>query len=348
MSAPMDGKDLAVLGLEGAGLGAPEAIDSPRVGVAEAKGMAEPLLAALVALSPVEIATTPCDSSTLESIGVRAETWDRDPRCVKLVGPSPNDPLDVRLAGAPEALWVSGDEPGVAWLDLSLSGAFVVGSAEGRVVGRPEPDGVTLWPVLRTLDLPVLAGLEAPLDEWLAAAEDPWLEAEAAAAALPGDPWSVAVGAGLVARLAALTPAGAREIVDATSSGRAIPDLVSPRLWARRLGAADVSTIEILALAEVDRVSGPLEALEEEDELDGEARATVWIRACRGRDDLECAAVLLREAGRPDVLDAALSVLDRLGNELRATIDLRGLPGDERLHRAGETDPFAWWALDRL
>ncbi len=347
MSASMDGTVLAALGLEGAELGEPEATDSPAVGVAEAKGMAEPLLAALVALSPAAVATTPFDSNALESIGVRAETWDRDPRCVKLVGPSLDVPLDVRLAGAPEALWTSGDEPGVAWLDLSLSGAFVVASEAGRVVGRPEPGGITLWPVLRTFDLPALVGLEAPLDEWLAAAKDPWLEAEAAAAALPGDPWSVAVGAGLVARLAALTPAAVRDVVEATTAGRAVPALVAPRLWARSLRPEDLSTIERLALAEVDRVFGTLEALEEEDDLDAEARASVWSRTCRGRDDLECAALLLREAGRSDALDAALSTLDRLGAELRATVDPRQLAGDERLHRAAEADPLAWWAVDR-
>ena len=152
------------------------------------------------------------------------------------------------------------------------------------------------------------------------------------------------VAAGLCARLyEPFTPRGRTELVTRWLQGQAQDPGVHVRRWARSLLPEELDTLQDLALAVVDRVSGLLDHLEA-----SMAPSEDWWRLalhdlCVERDDLESVAFLLAEARRADRLQPALRGLDEAATRFAASIPLVIEVDDEQLRRARLGDPFAWW-----
>ncbi len=320
---------LAELGLSGYELGEAGVVELPESLVGQALGL--PRLADLRALvmGPVVLAV-------LAAAGIEAHVSADGSRVAKFLSPSPDVPLAVRtLSGGGGVL--PSDEKDVVWVDLRSVGAFLLEGGGHRVVCVVEGDRLTVRELVRAVALEPLATVPAP-EGWLGMTGDAWLNEQVGERLAVGDSWSVGVAAGMQARLT--EPA-----VPVAPGGVPDASITQPRLWMRSLPAAEASTLERLALAEVDRLNGMLDELLSvpEDADLSEDWCSDWLRACESRDDLEGMRLLLSEAGRAEALSQQLALVDRAGSSLRMRAPLATVAPGERLRRARLIDPDAWW-----
>jgi len=336
--APSREELLAALGLAGDELGEAETVAWPAPGVGEARGLdVRELRQAVLA----NLRVVPIGAGLLGSAGLLGFVSADASGLVKLVA---KGSVSVRVEPSREA-WTfqRPDEPDVAWVDASRSGPFLVETASGRLLLSVESGQLVLRAVAPRVALPPGADIEEPADGWMRASRDEWLAGEVARTLRTRGPWSVCVAAGEHARLADDAAYGEpKAVVEAQMRGESVSGLAAPRRWVRSLGAAQVSTMSRLALAEADRLSGIAGTLERADP-ETDAWREGWRRLCHSRDDLEGVRVLLAERGASGELDARVAALDRAGRSLRASAPLARLGRDERLRRARLADPDAWW-----
>lgn len=330
MTDRLDDFLLDELGLAGAQLDLALPLAWPESDVGAASGVGAALtLAALAAGAP----TAPLAHPALARAGLTAAYALDDRRLIELAS---DEPIVVRTTtlAAVGALLRSPEHPQVAWLDLARSGPVRVSTSRLTLLLVPGEQVLELCEV-RAAATPITA----PLARWIADGSDPWVASQVRPLATAGDDWSVAVGAGLFARLVEPSALSAERRA-ALLSGHVDPELAAPRQWARALSPAVAATLEQLAVTHADGLAPALARLVTGDRGD-------WVAVCHSRDDLEGVALLLREAGGGERLAAALDRLDRAGRSARAGVPLAQVARDERLRRAGLRDPDAWWGLAR-
>lgn len=320
---------LAELGLSGCELGDPEVIELPEGLVGQAKGL--PTISELKSRVMV-----PVVAAVLTAAGFQAQIAADGSRVVKFLSPSPDQPLVVRaLSPGGSGGVMPSEEKDVAWVNLGAAGTFLLEAGGRRLIGEVDGDRLLLREVAAAVALEPLAEIPVPGGEWLGMTSDTWLNERVGERLAVGDAWSVGVAAGMQARLTnppkPVAPGGS---LDAS--------ITRPRQWARALPSSEASTLERLALAEVDRLNGMLDSLAAADEVGDDWRSD-WLRACESRDDLEGLRLLLAEAGRAGALTEQLAVLDRAGAELRMRAPLAQVAPGERLRRARLLDADAWW-----
>ncbi len=322
---------LAELGLSGLELGEVEVVDLPEGLVGQAMGI--PTLAELRTrvMAPMALAV-------LTAVGIQGHVSPEGSRVVKFLSPSPGEPLIVRaLARSGAGGVIPSDDADVVWVDLRAAEAFLLEGGGRRVVCLVEGDRLLVREVAPAVALEPLAAIPVP-EGWLGMSSDAWVNEQVAERLAVGDSWSVGVAAGMQARLVQpARPVAPGGVLEAS--------ITRPRAWARALPAAEASTLERLALAEVDRLNGLLDelaALPADADPSAEWRSD-WLRACESRDDLEGMRLLLFEAGRAEALSQQLALVDRAGSSLRMRAPLASVPPGERLRRARLMDPDAWW-----
>lgn len=192
---------------------------------------------------------------------------------------------------------------------------------------------------LATIDpTPVLAWRRDVDDAWLREQMGAWLDDGV------DDAWSVAVAAGLYARLRPL-PRGeaATAAVERLLAGEV--DVIEGRAWtwARALTPAQVETLRDLLVAACSSMTADLVALADEVDDDGLIRV-----AFHRRDDLACVIALLAERGAMTGLWPLVRRVDVVGRGVLVALSTprlrRVLGDDERLFRALALTPDAWWA----
>lgn len=320
---------LTELGLSEFELGAAEAVELPAALVGQAKGI--PTLSDLRSRVMVPVA-----AAVLTAAGFQAQIAADGSRVVRFLSSSPDQPLVAHtLSASGFSGVIASGEKDVVWIDLNAAGMFLLEGGGRRVIAEVEEERLLLRELAPGVALARLSAIPAPQGGWLGMTSDTWLNDRVAELMAIGDSWSVGIAAGMQARLTnPAKPVAPGEVLDAS--------ITRPRQWARALTAAEASTLERLALAEVDRLNGVLDDLTVAGELDDDW-CLDWVRACESRDDLEGLRLLLAEAGRAAVLTDQLAVVDRAGVELRMRAPLARVSPGERLHRARLLDVDSWW-----
>jgi len=164
----------------------------------------------------------------------------------------------------------------------------------------------------------------------------PWLRH--LAGEMAGSPWVLdrVAAAGLLARLWRPVDRAERdETLRSLVAGTTDTPTGRARRWARDLGPADVGEIARVALGDAGR----------QRDFPGDPPGQEGLLAAlHQRDDLECIAWVLAEAGQGRDLVASLGDLDlELQRHLAAVAPGPGVATDERLLEVAATEPGAWW-----
>jgi len=256
-------------------------------------------------------------------------------------------PLHVRVPDGHDAshlTYVPDEDPGTAYLDMSMSLAMIVRAGSDIVLVDSDAAGLRATPLMpSSLALSALTSLP-DVTSWCGDAADPWLVEQVQPLAASPEAWSRVVAAGMLARL--LTPADgaqARAWLAALREGAVDAALAGPRRWVRSLGDADAQAILDVVVSECASLT-----LDIEDVVDDvHAAREGWDDAAREvayrRDDLEGVLVLLDARGADAPVRAALAAVDRAGTWLQAALPADWASGDERLRRAALKVPGAWW-----
>lgn len=185
--------------------------------------------------------------------------------------------------------------------------------------------------------------LPAPdLAPWIG--DDAWLAASVAARLRAGTPIEVAQAVGEVWRLRRRRPEAVREHLAALLAGRPVAALDPPRAWAGGLSAEDRDQLERRGLVAVELLETQLDDALDEADVDDPSWQRRLLGLCHRRDALEGLVLVLQGAGGGAALTTALAELDDRGQAVFG--GLRDWPApadDERLRRAAELDPDAWW-----
>ncbi len=218
-----------------------------------------------------------------------------------------------------------------------LDAALIVRAAPGTnrllefvLLEQPDPDAP------RALPAPDVVA-------WIG--DDAWLTASVAERLRAGTPIEVAQAVGDVWRLRRRSPEATREHLAALLAGRPVAAFDPPRAWAGALPAEDRDRLERRGLAAVDLLETQLDDALDEADVDDPAWQRRLLALCHRRDALEGLLLVLQGAGGGAALATALAALDDRGQAVFG--GLRDWPApadDERLRRAAELDPDAWWA----
>jgi len=153
-----------------------------------------------------------------------------------------------------------------------------------------------------------------------------------------------AVAVGLVARLAAPAEGRAGAVLEqllAEGDGAAPAPV---QVWAAARSPEELSELEEAAVEAANRLGRRLEAVVQAAESDAPDAAALARRLLLGRDDLECALVVLGAAGAGAVLAESLAILDSAACEhLDLLSDLPDVADDPRLRAVAWQEPLAWW-----
>jgi hypothetical protein len=330
-------------GLVDAELGVPQHLRFPSPTTEQAKGFGTVLT--LAAILTGEAQTLPVSLGVLDRLGIQVRALADEPRWLKFASARPGEPIQLQLAQPnSDAVSQLPEHRDVIVVDTTRSGAIVITTSKGKALLIPTETRVQVYPVRAAPDLLPFEAVSAPVVDWVAESGDLWLSEQVGELAAAGDTWSIAVAAGMCAGL--LEPGSAastRGIVAATLRGTVDPQRARPRSWARSLTPSQLSTLERLALAELDRLHEGLEAVARSSEADDADWRADWVEVCVTRQGIEGVALLLGEARRARPLREALDVVDREGRRLRLGIPLTDIPTNEVLRRATLRDPFCWW-----
>lgn len=291
-------------------------------------------------------------SRKLELLGGRLGRLDTRPGLLRVQSAESEAP---RVFGgeADSRRSLTDDESGTLFLDLSGRSQPVGLRLPGGLEAALKWDGRDLLIRIRepgraSPEPPALP--EPPLEEWLAGESDAWLAQEIEQQSDAGA-WGQAVAAGLVHRFRSHRLGR----FDAELLGGGELSALAPvRAWSGTLDERRLRALERLLLAEVDWLHRELAALSESLSPDDEEWQDDLLGFLRRRDDLQCAFVLLegarmagvRLAGDEAPDGAALRALQALDAEGRCLVRAlpTGLPlADERLARALDATPDAWW-----
>ena len=337
---------LAQFGLSGVELGPAEKVDWPAPAADEAKGTAT-LLFASALLTAQPPATEEARIDTLDRAGLMVRVVAQEPRILKLSSSYPEAGIEVQAPHAKkDAVASSREYPDVVVVDTRKSGRFLVQIQGNRVICAPSDEGLETRPVVGTPRAHALERVPGPeLELWLNDCRDAWLVDHVTALREAGDSWSVTVAAGAYARLIEPEAAeAARARVEALLTGKVDEQLARPRRWIRGLSGEQLSTLEDLARAEIDRLHEGLQDVAAAVEAADSTWTSDWIATCRGRDDLEGVLLLLREIGRETAIAVPVAALDREGRRTRLGVPPFAGALDEQLRRASRRNPDAWWA----
>lgn len=349
MMPPLAQDQLRVLGMLGVTIGAGELLPFP-VEVARGLDMSgvPKSLPVLFQLRFQDVHFQEARVGVLEDFGSRIEVLRENPAIVKLIGAPGSTTAFRSLRNGDAATRVDADDPATRYVDLERSGPARIDVDDGNgVLILLETDGIRFFPILRApvrIDAP--SDIISPAEEWCATCDDDWLVEQVRGRLVLHDPWQHGVAAGLYARL--FEPQSrlrVRELLDRMRAREPDQDLAAPRLWARSLSAAQLATLEELALVEIDRSYASLSDLEETMAPDEAAWREDLLAVCHQRDDVESVRVLLREAGCGELITAALDALDCEGELLVSSIPRIIRLRDERLRRVLLRDPTAWWSV---
>lgn len=274
--------------------------------------------------------------------GVRVQYAAENPRLLRVLMP-PGVRPEVRAAGEEGQAWALDADAVV--LDTGRTGpVLVMGPGGVGVAIEPGPVYTDFAPVYRQrLEVPPLVRIESPVGEWTATRAEAWLQEEIRGRLAEGGPWQQAVAVGLFARLG--WPREPARVVEMTLRGKPVPELAAPRRWARGLSPDQVRTIRALAAVEIDRLHQVADDLARSMACDDPGWRADLLHLCHDREDLEGVRLLLAEAGAGEDLMAALDLLDSAGQDLMLGLPVRLREDDERLRRASELDPEAWWVV---
>jgi hypothetical protein len=343
MNELISSQRLAELGVHGYEPGDVVELTLPTDQAGEARSLVAGLVAVYLA-SP--FSAVPDLSHLPDRVGIHLELGSGRPSLVRLATTEPDDTLRVLPAhGGPvpeAALYVPPDEPGVLAIDLSRFPQVTVMSERGGVSVRLSGQRLTVQEIRFRIE--PLATVTAPLGTWLELVTDQWLVDEAALLATRQNSWTTVVTAGLIARhVDAARGESAEAAWGRFLRGEADPLLAAPRRWARGLGGPEKRTISDLALAETDVLHRELEDVGASVHEGLEGWEAQWRRLCARRDDLESVRLVLHEANADEALSDALLDVDRAGEALRLSVPWSAAVADERAHRVGLLNPFAWW-----
>ncbi len=264
----------------------------------------------------------------LEAQGIHAHAHKDDPRIMRFVA-EPGLDLDVQLEQPEDsdAYLRESSEPGVVYVDARRSGRFALvlpNVPDSGAVCTPEQARFVARPFLRVLETEPLAVLTAPAIELTSDTHPPEVAATIRRHVDSGDAWRIAVALGQAARLT-------RGSGDDGRTARVAE-------WARSLSESQVSTIERLGVAEVDRL------LATSDDLIKDDRDDLWsselTALCTYRDDLEAVRLVLGSIDRAGTLEVALAELDEFA---AALIQNFLATANGHLQIAASKQPDAWW-----
>lgn len=185
-----------------------------------------------------------------------------------------------------------------------------------------------------------------PVDEWCRTCEDAWLEDLLRRRAASSDLWEQATAAGLYARFfdVAATDSALQPAVSWLTRQVGL-GVEAARRWARNLSTAERDTLIAGTVDRVGQLSKMLEKLDRAIKLDDAAWLAEVKTVCHGRDDVEAVRWVIEAAGGRLTSHSGLEELDAQGRELFSALPGTLLRDDERMRRAREVDPEAWWVL---
>lgn len=183
-----------------------------------------------------------------------------------------------------------------------------------------------------------------PLERWLPLVGERWIADLAVERIETGEPWDIAVGAGLLARLGGPEPLPRDVLLRRALAGEVMGIGPAVRGWSRTLPEETLRAIDRFGAIRCEAMIRAAEALVARFDPTDEAWRAHFGAWLNHRDDAECARVVLRAADRHRHLDVDLETVDRKGREAVATfLDVPPLE-DARLAAVAVYDPGAWWA----
>jgi hypothetical protein len=281
--------------------------------------------------------------SAFEQVGLLVQVLANNPRVLKVSSADGSEvhvlrPVhkDARSEAVSDPDWhLDRDDPGTVFLQCSGEARAVVGT-QARSGILIEADGQSVTQLFLPLDPEPCAPMSSPALRWCEELGDSWLREEVVEALADADPLGHVVAVGLFKRMQA-DPADPVGTVRQLLEGKPVPQLSRSHEWFRSLSAAQRRTSERLACERSERLAAQMPLLSR---LTAEQVLSVLVK----RDDLEGVRVLLQEVGAGQRLDAAVSAVDRFGCECQDRSLAHTAVRCQRLVRAYQLDPGAWWA----
>lgn len=291
-----------------------------------------------------ELDLSPVLQPELERSGWSLATSPGAPHAWHLAAPRSQAPA-VFLSGpvAPEEDCVAfeEDDPSTAHFDVRAASdfSFLLPDGSGVVVevkaGRPFLRRA--HPTSQPFDV-----APAPVQDWLGDEADGWLR-DVLDRARASD-WTAVLAAGHWVRFRRPSPAQRERLRRTALSGSPDPQWDRARSWMEQLAEADVEKLLERTRREIVSQICLVHAVGEEVAPDEVTWCAAYMKVLHGRDDLESARVLLAYRNRSHDLASLLRRLDREGRALVwSAPEPSEAATDERLQRACEATPGAWW-----
>jgi len=174
---------------------------------------------------------------------------------------------------------------------------------------------------------------------------DEWLQQEALRHVEREGPLGPIVGVGMVSRLARPASAGAAaDTVGAMLEGRLPRSVTAPIAWMRSVPGEAVRAASDMAVRSAGALERHIEGLWRTMAFVSGEDAQRLREVMVERDDLECARVMLDHVDGAEAFGASLERVDSEGTLLMRYVPVGAVPTDERIARAAEIRPDAWWA----
>lgn len=279
-----------------------------------------------------------------EEMDFRVAYFEERPQLVRVW--TPEGPFHVLSANDDTSVYES--EDGEYYLDfarLNTPVALVNEAGEGLFLEESD-HRLRIGQLLRVPEsLSLTVELSSPVETWLESSDDPWVCELVRQKIALASGWEYLAALGTLHRLEKVTDKGRRdEFIKQMLTGTPPAFRERALQWADALDAQSVDKLTALTLGALEQLQDEMEVIRQDYEEGANIDRQKVLDMLHLRDDIESALVLLSRTDKLETLAAPVESADQVGAVLARDLHLEfDFIDDERIRRASQIDPTAWW-----